>query len=42
MRLQDLGVARVTGFDTPFPYSLEDDYMPTEDRILKAIRLRFH
>ncbi|MFH0848615.1 MAG: alpha-ketoacid dehydrogenase subunit beta [archaeon] len=30
-------IIRVTGFDTPFPlYKLEDRYMPTVDRILKA------
>jgi 2-oxoisovalerate dehydrogenase E1 component beta subunit len=30
-------VARVTGFDTPFPYTLEDVYMPDADRLLRAI-----
>jgi 2-oxoisovalerate dehydrogenase E1 component beta subunit len=34
----DAPLARVTGFDTPFPYALEDAYMPTETRVLKAIR----
>ncbi|MEA3199933.1 MAG: pyruvate dehydrogenase component beta subunit [Thermoplasmata archaeon] len=29
---------RVAGFDTPFPYTLEHDYMPTTDRILHFIR----
>jgi len=29
---------RVAGFDTPFPYTLEHDYMPTTDRILNAVR----
>lgn len=28
---------RVTGFDTPFPYTLEHEYMPDVGRILKAI-----
>lgn len=28
---------RVTGFDTPFPYTLEDVYMPDADRIMRAI-----
>jgi 2-oxoisovalerate dehydrogenase E1 component beta subunit len=28
---------RVTGFDTPFPYSLEMDYLPLSNRILPAI-----
>jgi 2-oxoisovalerate dehydrogenase E1 component beta subunit len=30
-------IARVTGFDTPFPYTLEDVYMPDADRVLRAI-----
>jgi len=31
-------VTRVTGFDTPFPYTLENEYLPRAPRILKAIR----
>jgi 2-oxoisovalerate dehydrogenase E1 component beta subunit len=31
-------IARVTGFDTPFPYSLEHEYMPNADRVMNAIR----
>ena len=31
-------VTRVTGFDTPFPYTLESEYLPRAPRILKAIR----
>ncbi|HEU0036732.1 MAG TPA: alpha-ketoacid dehydrogenase subunit beta [Kofleriaceae bacterium] len=31
-------VLRVTGLDTPFPYSLEHEYMPNADRVLGAIR----
>ena len=31
-------VARVTGFDTPFPYSLENEYLPRAPRILRAVR----
>ncbi len=31
-------IYRVTGFDTPFPYTLEHDYMPTVDRILAKVR----
>jgi 2-oxoisovalerate dehydrogenase E1 component beta subunit len=31
-------IARVTGFDTPFPYSLEAEYLPRAPRILKALR----
>ena len=34
----DAPIARVTGFDTPFPYRLEKEYMPTPDRILEAVR----
>jgi pyruvate dehydrogenase E1 component beta subunit len=29
---------RVTGFDTPFPYTLENEYLPRAPRILKAIK----
>jgi pyruvate dehydrogenase E1 component beta subunit len=31
-------VLRVTGLDTPFPYSLEHEYMPNADRVVTAIR----
>ena len=31
-------ILRVTGFDTPFPYSLVHEYMPNPDRVLGAIR----
>ena len=31
-------ILRVTGFDTPFPYALEDVYLPNADRTLKAIK----
>jgi 2-oxoisovalerate dehydrogenase E1 component beta subunit len=31
-------ILRVTGLDTPFPMSLEHEYMPTADRVLNAIR----
>lgn len=34
----DAPIARVTGYDTPFPYALEDYYMPTEDRLIETIR----
>lgn len=30
-------VLRVTGFDTPFPYTLEEYYLPSVPRVLKAI-----
>jgi len=29
---------RITGFDTPFPYTLEYEYLPSVERILKGIR----
>jgi len=29
-------ILRVTGFDTPFPYTLENEYLPDADRILDA------
>ncbi len=31
-------VARVTGFDTPFPYALEHVYLPNAERIAHAVR----
>ncbi len=31
-------IIRVTGADTPFPYSLEHEYLPTADRVIRAIR----
>lgn len=34
-------VLRVTGFDTPFPYTLEEVYMPDADRVLRAV-LKLH
>ena len=30
-------ILRVTGFDTPFPYTLEHVYMPNADRVLRAV-----
>src|SRR3990170_5891569 len=30
-------IVRVTGFDTPFPYALEDVYLPNADRVLAGI-----
>lgn len=30
-------IVRVSGFDTPFPYALEEVYMPDADRTLRAI-----
>lgn len=29
---------RVTGFDTPFPYALEDNYLPSKERVLETMR----
>jgi 2-oxoisovalerate dehydrogenase E1 component beta subunit len=31
-------IIRVTGFDTPFPYTLENLYLPNSYRVLKAIK----
>ena len=31
-------ILRVAGFDTPFPYTLEHEYLPNADRVLTAIR----
>jgi len=31
-------ILRVTGLDTPFPYSLEHEYLPNADRVMTAIR----
>jgi pyruvate dehydrogenase E1 component beta subunit len=31
-------VARVTGYDTPFPFTLENEYLPRAPRILQALR----
>ena len=31
-------IQRVAGFDTPFPYSLEHEYLPNADRVLHAVR----
>jgi pyruvate dehydrogenase E1 component beta subunit len=30
-------ILRVTGFDTPFPYTLEHEYLPDADRIVDAV-----
>ncbi|MFN3650008.1 MAG: alpha-ketoacid dehydrogenase subunit beta [Armatimonadota bacterium] len=30
-------IVRVTGYDTPFPFTLEAEYLPSVDRILKAV-----
>jgi pyruvate/2-oxoglutarate/acetoin dehydrogenase E1 component len=31
-------IMRVTGLDTPFPYSLEHEYLPNADRVVAAVR----
>ena len=31
-------ILRVGGYDTPFPYSLESDYLPSANRVFKAIK----
>ena len=38
MEYLEAPIIRVTGFDTPFPYSLEHEYMPNADRVMNAIR----
>jgi 2-oxoisovalerate dehydrogenase E1 component beta subunit len=38
MEYLEAPIIRVTGFDTPFPYSLEHEYMPNADRVMGAIR----
>ncbi len=31
-------ILRVTGFDTPFPYTLEHEYLPDAPRVLEAVK----
>jgi 2-oxoisovalerate dehydrogenase E1 component beta subunit len=31
-------ITRVAGFDTPFPYTLENEYLPSPDRVALAIK----
>ena len=31
-------IVRITGWDTPFPYTLENDYLPLAPRIAKSLR----
>jgi pyruvate dehydrogenase E1 component beta subunit len=38
MEYLEAPILRVTGLDTPFPYSLEHEYMPNAERVLGAIR----
>ncbi len=38
MEYLEAPVVRVAGFDTPFPYSLEHEYMPNADRVLGGVR----
>ena len=33
---------RVTGFDTPFPYTLEHEYLPDVGRIREAVQTVLH
>lgn len=35
-------ILRVGGFDTPFPYALENVYLPNSDRVLGAIEKVYH
>jgi pyruvate dehydrogenase E1 component beta subunit len=38
MEYLEAPILRVTGLDTPFPYSLEHEYMPNADRVIAAVR----
>jgi 2-oxoisovalerate dehydrogenase E1 component beta subunit len=38
MEYLEAPIQRVAGFDTPFPYSLEHEYLPNAQRVLGAIR----
>jgi len=31
-------IVRVGGYDTPFPYALENSYLPSSERVLNVIR----
>ena len=31
-------IRRVTGFDTPFPHTLENEYLPNPSRVAMAIK----
>ena len=31
-------ILRVTGLDTPFPYSLEHEYLPNPERVVGAVQ----
>lgn len=35
-------ILRVAGFDVPFPYALEEEYMPNPDRVLNAIERAYN
>ncbi|OIP29150.1 MAG: alpha-ketoacid dehydrogenase subunit beta [Deltaproteobacteria bacterium CG2_30_63_29] len=37
MQYLEAPIQRVCGFDIPFPYTLEHEYMPNSDRILSAV-----
>ena len=38
MEYLEAPILRVAGFDTPFPYSLEHEYLPNADRVIGAVR----
>ena len=38
MEYLEAPILRVTGLDTPFPYSLEHEYLPNADRVVTAMR----
>lgn len=38
MEFLEAPILRVAGFDTPFPYSLEHEYLPNPERVIGAVR----
>ncbi len=38
MEYLEAPIERIAGFDTPFPYTLEHEYMPNADRIVGALK----
>jgi 2-oxoisovalerate dehydrogenase E1 component beta subunit len=38
MEYLEAPILRVAGLDTPFPYSLEHEYLPNADRVVSAVR----
>ena len=38
MEYLEAPIQRVAGFDTPFPYTLEHEYMPNAKRVIGAVK----